>query len=62
MVRRCIEQLPDIYRTVLILRDIDELNTEKVATLLGINARNVRVRLHRARQALKTLIEHEEIL
>jgi RNA polymerase sigma-70 factor (ECF subfamily) len=59
MVRRCIERLPETYRIVLILRDLDELDTGEVATLLGVTPNNVKVRLHRARQALKVLIERE---
>jgi RNA polymerase sigma-70 factor (ECF subfamily) len=62
MVRRCIEQLPDAHRLVLTLRDIDELDTEEVARLLGLTGNNVKVRLHRARQALKALIEREQTL
>jgi RNA polymerase sigma-70 factor, ECF subfamily len=61
-VRRCIEQLPDAHRLVLTLRDIDELDTEEVASLLGVKGKNVKVRLHRARQALKALIERERTL
>ena len=56
-VRACIDQLPDKYRTVLILRDIDELSTEEAAKVLGTTTTAVKVRLHRARQALKTLLE-----
>jgi RNA polymerase sigma-70 factor (ECF subfamily) len=56
-VRACIDQLPDDYRTVVLLRDIQELDTAEVAGLLGITEGNVKVRLHRARQALKTLLE-----
>jgi len=56
-VRACIDQLPDDYRTVLLLRDIQELDTAEVAEQLGITEGNVKVRLHRARQALKTLLE-----
>jgi RNA polymerase sigma-70 factor, ECF subfamily len=56
-VRACIDQLPDDYRTVLLLRDLQELDTAEVAGLLGITEGNVKVRLHRARQALKTLLE-----
>ena len=59
MVRRCINLLPDNYRIVLILRDIEELATEEVASLLDVTPSNVKVRLHRARQALKTLLERE---
>ena len=56
-VRACIERLPDPYREVLILRDIEELDTEKTAQQLGINPGAVKTRLHRARQALRTLLE-----
>jgi RNA polymerase sigma-70 factor (ECF subfamily) len=56
-VRACIDQLPDSYREILLLRDIEELDTEETAERLGINAGTVKTRLHRARQALRTLLE-----
>jgi RNA polymerase sigma-70 factor (ECF subfamily) len=59
MVRRCIERLPEKYRSVLLLRDIEELDTDEAALSLSVTANTVKVRLHRARQALKTLIERE---
>ncbi len=57
LVRAKIAELPDSYRIVLLLRDIEELSTEDVARLLGVSAPAVKVRLHRARSALKKLIE-----
>jgi RNA polymerase sigma-70 factor (ECF subfamily) len=48
--------LPETYRTILLLRDIDELDTEECARLLGVTAGVVKTRLHRARQALRTLL------
>jgi RNA polymerase sigma-70 factor (ECF subfamily) len=56
-VRSCIERLPEPYRTVLLLRDIEEFDTEQTAQQLGINPGAVKTRLHRARQALRTLLE-----
>jgi len=56
-VRACIARLPDPYREVLVLRDIEELDTEQTAQHLGINPGAVKTRLHRARQALRTLLE-----
>ena len=56
-VRHSINQLPDGYRIVLQLRDIEELTTNEVAQLLKISESNVKVRLHRARAALKKLLE-----
>jgi RNA polymerase sigma-70 factor (ECF subfamily) len=58
-VRRAIERLPASYRTVLMLRDIEELDTDEVATALGTTRNAVKIRLHRARQALKTLLDRE---
>ena len=55
-VRNCIALLPDNYRQVLLLRDIEELSTGDVATVLSMTPTAVKVRLHRARQALSTLL------
>lgn len=56
-VRLAIRQLPEIYRTVLLLRDIEEFDTDQTAAMLGVSAPVVKTRLHRARQALRTLLE-----
>lgn len=52
-----IHELPDPYRNVLLLRDIEEMTTAEVAEALDISETNVKVRLHRARSALKNLLE-----
>jgi RNA polymerase sigma-70 factor (ECF subfamily) len=57
LVRRSIDRLPETYRTVLLFRDIEGLGTAEVAELLGITENAVKVRLHRARQALRTLLD-----
>jgi RNA polymerase sigma-70 factor (ECF subfamily) len=56
-VRACIDRVPEPYRTVLLLRDIEELDTDQAAAQLGITVGAVKTRLHRARQALRTLLE-----
>lgn len=56
LVRRAIDRLPESYRTVLLLRDIEDVSTEETADLMGISPNAVKIRLHRARQALRTLI------
>jgi RNA polymerase sigma-70 factor (ECF subfamily) len=56
LVRSCIDQLPDAYRTILLMRDIDGLDTDETARQLGLNAGGVKTKLHRARQALRTLL------
>jgi len=59
MVRRCIDQLPEQYRTVILLRDIEEMDTEETARSIGSTPNAVKIRLHRARQALRTLLARE---
>jgi RNA polymerase sigma-70 factor (ECF subfamily) len=59
MVRRKIGMLPEEYRNVLMLRDIEELDTAETATCLGITPGAVKTRLHRARMALRELLEME---
>lgn len=57
LIRQQIEKLPESYRTVLLLRDIEEFDTETVAQMLDLSISTVKVRLHRARQALRTLLD-----
>jgi RNA polymerase sigma-70 factor, ECF subfamily len=56
IVRQCIDELPDGYRTVLLLRDIEELDTRETARMMGLSENGAKVRLHRARQALRTML------
>lgn len=56
LVRSSIERLPEVHRNVLWLRDIEGLSTEEAARMLDIEAATLKVRLHRARQALRTLL------
>jgi RNA polymerase sigma-70 factor (ECF subfamily) len=58
-VREGIARLPENYRQVLLLRDIEELSTDDVARMLAVTPTAVKVRLHRARQALSTLLRRE---
>jgi RNA polymerase sigma-70 factor, ECF subfamily len=55
-LREAVEQLPPIYREVLVLRDLEELNQEETASALGINVALVKVRLHRARMMLQKML------
>jgi RNA polymerase sigma-70 factor, ECF subfamily len=56
---RAIDSLPERYRAVLILRDVEELSNEEVAEMLGESVSSVKSRLHRARMALReTLTRH----
>jgi len=55
-VRDAIGHLPEKYRTVLLLRDIEDLTTDQAARALGTTPTAIKVRLHRARQALRTVL------
>lgn len=57
MVRGLIDRLPTDYRTVLLLRDIEGLDTKETAELLGVTPNAAKIRLHRARLALRGLLD-----
>jgi RNA polymerase sigma-70 factor (ECF subfamily) len=59
IVRDAISRLPEPYRVVLVLRDLEERDTAETARILGTTTTVVKVRLHRARQALRTLLDRE---
>lgn len=48
-----IDSLPAHYRAVLVLRDVEELSNEEVASIVGDSLASVKSRLHRARMALR---------
>ena len=53
MLERAIDSLPDHYRAVLVLRDVEELSNEEVAAILDESVSSVKSRLHRARMVLR---------
>ena len=55
-LREAVAMLPEKYREVFVLRDIEELNQEETAAALGINVTLVKVRLHRARMMLQKML------
>ncbi len=59
MVREKISQLPEDSRNVLLLRDIQQISTAEAAEQLDVSEAVVKTRLHRARQALRKLLEEE---
>lgn len=56
ILHHAISRLPEDYKTIVILRDIEEHSTEEVAKMLEISGGAVRVRLHRARVALREML------
>jgi RNA polymerase sigma-70 factor (ECF subfamily) len=53
ILRKAIEGLPEIYRNIVLLRDIEEMDIRETAAALGISEASVKVRLHRARALLQ---------
>jgi RNA polymerase sigma-70 factor (ECF subfamily) len=57
VVRSAIDELPDIYRAVILLRDLEELTTEEAAQVLDVSQEVIRTRLHRARLAIRQRLD-----
>ena len=53
LIQLAVGQLPDIYREVFLLRDVEELTISETAEALNISVPSVKVRLHRARMMLQ---------
>ncbi|CCO09298.1 RNA polymerase sigma factor [Desulforamulus hydrothermalis] len=59
MIQQCLNALSDDYRTILVMREIQELSYEEIADILGCSLGTVKSRLSRARQALKEKISQQ---
>ncbi|HEY1586022.1 MAG TPA: sigma-70 family RNA polymerase sigma factor [Polyangia bacterium] len=58
-VDRVLQTLPDLERMALLLVDVEELEREDCCRVLGVSATHLRVLLHRARNRLRTKLEHD---
>ena len=54
---KAINELPENYRVVIILRYQMDLNNQEIAEVLGVSKENIEVRVHRARKALRKIVE-----
>jgi len=57
VIEKCLQKIPIIYKSVFILREIEEFSIAQTAEILGISLANVKVRLNRAKQLLKKELE-----
>jgi RNA polymerase sigma-70 factor (ECF subfamily) len=57
LLERAVDQLPDPFRMVFVLRDIEEMSTEETAFQLGLRPETVKTRLHRARRLLRQSLD-----
>ena len=56
-VQEYIDELPDDYRAVILLKDLEGLTNPEIAEMLGCSLPTVKIRLHRARRQLKAALE-----
>ena len=56
---RAIQSLPDHYREVILLRDIEELSIDEIGTALGLTRESVKARIHRARLLIREYLMTE---
>lgn len=57
LLELAVDQLPDLFRTVFVLRDIEEMSIEETAAHLGLRPETVKTRLHRARRLLRQSLD-----
>jgi RNA polymerase sigma-70 factor (ECF subfamily) len=57
VLERAVDQLPDQFRLVFVLRDVEEMSIEETAAQLGVLAATVKTRLHRARRLLRQALD-----
>jgi RNA polymerase sigma-70 factor (ECF subfamily) len=57
ILEKAIQQLPEKYKTVYMLKEVEGMNIEETSEALSISKVNVKVRLHRAKAMLKNLIQ-----
>jgi RNA polymerase sigma-70 factor (ECF subfamily) len=61
-IRDAIAQLPDKYRSVVVLRYLQDLSLNEIADILELPVSTVKTRLHRGRESLRRKLEHDSIL
>jgi RNA polymerase sigma-70 factor (ECF subfamily) len=56
-LNQAVQALPDLYRAIFLLRDVEEMSTAEAAHILGVSADVVKTRLHRARLMLRSALD-----
>ena len=60
MLERAVGELPDAFRVVFLLREVEGCSVEETADTLGLRAETVKTRLHRARRLLRNAL-HDNV-
>jgi RNA polymerase sigma-70 factor (ECF subfamily) len=61
LVREAVEKLPEKLKSVLVLKEYADLNYRQIAGILHISESNVKVRVHRARKIMESMLDREEM-
>ncbi|AEC01609.1 RNA polymerase sigma factor [Parasphaerochaeta coccoides] len=61
LVREAIANLPEKFRTVMVLKEYSGLDYRQIASVLQISESNVKVRVHRARKMMESLLDREDV-
>lgn len=59
LIERAIDELPEIFRVVFIMRDVEDMSIEETAAFLGLRPETVKTRLHRARKLLRQALDEK---
>ncbi|MBB4481178.1 RNA polymerase sigma factor [Rhizobium etli] len=59
LLEHAVDELPDDFRAVFVLREVEDMSTEEAASCLGIKPGTVKTRLHRARKMMRQSIEKQ---
>ncbi|NNG68350.1 RNA polymerase sigma factor [Rhizobium laguerreae] len=59
LLENAVDELPDDFRAVFVLRDVEGMSTEEAASYLGIRPETAKTRLHRARKMMRQSIERK---
>lgn len=57
VLERAIDELPEAFRAVFVMRDVEDMSIEETASHLGIRPETVKTRLHRARRLLRSALD-----
>jgi RNA polymerase sigma-70 factor, ECF subfamily len=57
LVQKALSEIPDEYRTALVMKEIDDMKYEEIAAILDIPLGTVRSRIHRGRQELRLRLQ-----
>ncbi len=57
MLENAVDELPDVFRSVFVMRDIEDMSIDETAAHLGLRPETVKTRLHRARRLLRDTLD-----